>query len=57
MSYTDMPPAGSAWTAISRPPLVVRYPAYSVSPMYIGFVMNRACTPLIVTSVAEITAA
>jgi hypothetical protein len=51
-----LPPAGSACTAIISPLSVVRYPAYSVWPMYIGYETKCACTPLIVMFVAFSTA-
>jgi len=51
-----MPPAGTACTAIISPLSVVRYPAYRVWPMYIGYDTKCACTPLIVMFVALSTA-
>jgi len=33
MLYTDVPPAGGAWTATIWPEAFTRYPAYKVVPM------------------------
>lgn len=53
----EIPPDGSACTAIISPLPLVTYPAYSVWPMYMGCATKCVCTPLIVMFVADRTAA
>lgn len=48
---------GRACTAIFVPSPVVRYPEYSVLPIYIGYDTNCVLTPLIVMAVVLSTAA